>query len=82
MKKLLYPLLIMLFVSPVLAVDSQTVIMNTKPIFTIALTVSGQNAAPKTVSKPPNKKPKLKEQGLVKSVVDRVTNRMESKHFV
>ncbi len=30
MKKLLYPLLILLFVSPVLAADSQTVIMNTK----------------------------------------------------
>ena len=30
MKKLLYPLLILLFVSSVLAADSQTVIMNTK----------------------------------------------------
>lgn len=40
-------------------------------MFTTVLTVNGLKNAQRTVSKPLNKKPKLKEQGLVKFAVGR-----------
>ena len=74
MKKLSLVLMIMFLTSSVLAADSQIVVMNTKT--TIAPTANGLKNAPKIVSKSPNKKPKLKEQGLVKSATGRIRQQL------
>lgn len=72
MKKLFLILMITFLTSSVLAADSQTVVMNTKTISTITQPANGLKNARRIASKPPNKKPKLKEHGLVKFVAGRI----------
>lgn len=70
MEKLLIILMITFLTSSALAADNQTVIMNTKTYIYHSPDCKWAKNVQRTVLKLPNKKPKLKEQGLVKSVGD------------
>ena len=67
MRKLAYLLIFLLIATPTIAATDQPVVMNVK-------TYIYHNPNCKWASKPLNKKPKLKEQGLVKSVQKIIIN--------
>lgn len=74
MRKLAYLLIFLLIATPTIAATDQPVVMNVKTYIYHNPNCKWAKNARRTASKPLNKKPKLKEQGLVKSVQKIIIN--------